>query len=104
MLFFWVVKLCGLPRRYQRFGGTYCHNPEDHRHPHRCENLRSHIFDINSRIIAYERKMIGTLVYMEASRIPKIHCGYQPKGRRSPHYAVFSIYECTLVKSLVECS
>jgi hypothetical protein len=24
MLVFWVVKLCGLIGRYERFGGTYC--------------------------------------------------------------------------------
>jgi hypothetical protein len=24
MLVFWVVALCGLVGRYQRFGGTYC--------------------------------------------------------------------------------
>jgi hypothetical protein len=64
MLFFWVVTSCGLVRKYQRFGGTYClhlketsetlpstckstrhHNPEgQHRHLHRRENLRSHLF------------------------------------------------------------
>jgi hypothetical protein len=24
VLFFWVVTLCGLVGKYQRFGGTYC--------------------------------------------------------------------------------